>query len=322
LKFLRNPILLWLYAAIFAVSVFLSFSTPVAGGFKDAAMLKMMDVAKISPIQATILEQIADNGSTVKFKARDRFGLERYVQAKKSYDLKINNVVIGDCSYSAGDSTYEFVSIERIDPAIVFPLVQGLGELGRNILFHVPMSFVAFIAFLVGTINSIQLLRKNDLKFDLRARAASAGGLLFTTLATVTGSIWARFSWGRFWNWDEPRETSILVLLLIYIAYFLLRSLLEDSEEKKARIAAVYNIIAFVTVPFLMFILPRITRSLHPGSGSEAPVVNLSGKTHIDPWFSIFLWINVTCFALLFFWMRDLYIRIETVKNKQNPQYD
>jgi heme exporter protein C len=109
---------------------------------------------------------------------------------------------------------------------------------------------------------------------------------------------------------------------LIYIAYFLLRSLLEDSEEKKARIAAVYNIIAFVTVPFLMFILPRITRSLHPGSGSEAPVINLSGKTHIDPWFSIFLWINVTCFALLFFWMRDLYIRIETAKEKRNPQYD
>jgi len=282
----------------------------------------MMDVAKISPVQATILEQGVDQGDKIIFKAKDRFGLERNVQAKKSYGLKQGSVVVGDCSYNAGDSTYELVSVERIDPSIIFPLVQGLGELGRNILFHVPMSFVAFIAFLVGTINSIQVLRKNDLKHDLRARAASAGGLLFTTLATVTGSIWARFSWGSFWNWDEPRETSILVLLLIYIAYFLLRSLLEDSEEKKARIAAVYNIIAFVTVPFLMFILPRITRSLHPGSGSEAPVINLSGKTHIDPWFSIFLWINVTCFALLFFWMRDLYIRIETTKNNRNPQYD
>ena len=321
MKFLRHPVLLWLYAAIFAVSIFLSFSTPVAGGFKDAAILKMMDVSPTSPVQATILSVIGQQGDVTMFSARDRFGLERKLQAKNSYGIKQGSVIVGDCSYSTGDSTYELVSLERVDPALVFPLVQGLGELGRNILFHVPMSFVAFIAFLVGTINSIQLLRKNDLKYDLRARGASAGGLLFTTLATVTGSIWARFSWGSFWNWEEPRETSILVLLLIYIAYFLLRSLLEDSEEKKARLAAVYNIIAFVTVPFLMFILPRITKSLHPGSGAEAPVVNLSGKTHIDPWFSIFLWINVTCFALLFFWMRDLYIRIENVKNDRTPQY-
>ena len=145
------------------------------------------------------------------------------------------------------------------------------------------------------------------MEYDYRARAASAIGLLFTFLATVTGSIWAKFSWGTFWNWD-PRESSILILLLIYIAYFLLRSLLEESEEKKARIGAVYNIIAFVTVPFLMFVLPRITQSLHPGSsGTEAPVINLSGKTHTDPILSYILWTNVLLFTLLFLWMKDLY---------------
>lgn len=322
MKILRNPIFLWLYAAIFAVSIFLSFSTPVAGIFRDAATLKMLQVADVTPVEVTIKSVLSSNATRTTYLATDRFDVERKLIAKNSFALAPSMVVVGDCSYDAGDSSYEMVSIERINPSIVFPLIQGLGELGRNILFHVPMSFVAFIAFLVGTINSIQLLRKNDLKYDLRARAASAGGLLYTTLATVTGSIWARFSWGRFWNWDEPRETSILVLLLIYIAYFLLRSLLEDSEEKKARIAAVYNCIAFVTVPFLMFILPRITRSLHPGSGSEAPVINLSGKSHIDPWFSIFLWVNVTCFAILFFWMRDLYIRTETLEAARVQQYE
>ena len=318
----NNKLFLWIYAIAFAVSIYLSLSTPVAGGFKDAAMLKMLGVANTSPVMASLKSVASSKDNSTLYTAIDRFGAERNLLVKNSFNVQQGTVVVGDCTYIPADSSYELTSIERTNPSIIFPLVQGLGELGRNILFHVPMSFVAFIAFLVGTINSIQLLRKNDLKYDLRARAASAGGLLFTTLATITGSIWARFSWGTFWNWDS-RETSILVLLLIYIAYFLLRQLLEDSEEKKARTAAVYNIIAFVTVPFLMFILPRITRSLHPGGGGmEAPVVNLSGKTHIDPWFSVFLWVNVTCFAILFFWMRDLFIRIETIHNKRTLRYD
>jgi heme exporter protein C len=310
------------YAICFAVSIYLSLSTPVAGGFKDAATLKMLAVANASPVMATLRSVVSTQSNSTTYSALDRFGVERKLIIKNQYNVKPEMVVVGDCTYNAGDSTYELTSLVRTDPSIIFPLVQGLGELGRNILFHVPMSFVAFIAFLVGTINSIQLLRKNDLKYDMRARAASAGGLLFTILATITGSIWARFSWGTFWNWDS-RETSILVLLLIYVAYFLLRQLLEDSEEKKARTAAVYNIVAFVTVPFLMFILPRITRSLHPGgNGMDAPVVNLSGKTHIDPFFSVFLWVNVACFAILFFWMRDLFIRIETIHNKRALRYE
>jgi heme exporter protein C len=203
-------------------------------------------------------------------------------------------------------------------------MIQGLGELGRNMLFHVPMSMVAFIAFLMGTIYSILYLVKKDFDFDRRARAASTGGFLFTALATVTGSIWARFSWGTFWNWD-PRETSIFILLLIYGAYFMLRSLLEESEDKKARIAAVYNIIAFVTVPFLMFILPRITQSLHPGGGggiinADAPIINLSGRTHTDPTLLDMHWISVLLFLLVFLWIKDLYTRILRLQDKKMEQ--
>jgi heme exporter protein C len=184
-------------------------------------------------------------------------------------------------------------------------------------LFHVPMAMVAFIAFLFGTVYSIQYLRKKDPDYDRRARAASAAGFLFTILATVTGSIWARFSWGTFWNWD-PRETSIFILLLIYAAYFLLRTLLEEGEDKKARIAAVYNIIAFISVPFLMFVVPRITQSLHPGGGGvEAPIINLSGKVHTDRTLLNMHWISVTLFFIAFLWMKDLYTRILRVEDRQ-----
>ncbi len=311
-----------IFALCFGTSIFLSFSTPVAGGFRDTAMLMMLGVSKQTPVAVTLGNRISDSSSISTYSSKDRFDAERILHVPNSFALQSGMTVVGECSFTPSDSSYTLMNVQRVNPAMIFPLIQGLGELGRNILFHVPMSFIAFIAFLVGTFYSILFLRKGNLKYDLHARAASSLGLMFTTLATVTGSIWARFSWGKFWDWDEPRETSILVLLLIYIAYFLLRSLLEDTEEKKARLAAVYNIIAFATVPFLMFVLPRITRSLHPGSGSEAPVINLSGKTHIDPSFSLFLWINVACFAILFFIIKDLYIRIETIRQQREPNYD
>ena len=145
-------------------------------------------------------------------------------------------------------------------------------------------------------------------------------GELEQALATITGSIWARFSWGTFWNWD-PRETSIFILLLIYAAYFMLRSLLEESDDKKARIAAVYNIIAFVSVPFLMFVVPRITQSLHPGGGgTEAPIINVSGKVHTDRTLLNMHWISVVLFFLVFLWIKNLATRV--IRLEERSQED
>ena len=307
MKFFRSTTYHLLLGALMAVSIFVCFVTPIGGSFDDVVKLKMSDVAQITPVKATITTTGYDSITKKFYNAKDFLGAERRILADISSGLKIGDVIVADCRYLPTENYYDVVRVERKNPAMTFPLIQGLGELGRNMLFHVPMSFVAFIAFLLATIYSILFLFKRNMEYDFRARASSSIGLLFTILSTVTGSIWARFSWGTFWNWD-PRETSIFILLLIYIAYFLLRSLLEDAEEKKARIVAVYNIIAFVTVPFLMFVLPRITQSLHPGSsGTEAPVINLSGKTHTDPILSYFLWTNVLLFTLLFLWIKDIY---------------
>jgi len=317
MKFFRSTPYHLLIGALFAVSVFICFATPIGGSFDDVVTLKMNNVANITPVKATIMATGYDSVSKKFYQAKDLYGTERRILVDRSQNLNIGDVIVADCNYIASDSYFDVSRIERINPVMTLPLIQGLGELGRNILFHVPMSFVAFIAFLLATIYSIIFLRTKKMDYDYRARAASAIGLLFTILATVTGSIWARFSWGTFWNWD-PRETSIFILLLIYVAYFLLRSLLEEGEEKKARIAAVYNIIAFVTVPFLMFVLPRITQSLHPGSsGTEAPVINLSGKTHTDPILSYILWTNVVLFTLLFLWMTNLFTIVLRKENEE-----
>src|SRR5581483_273526 len=317
MRLFRSNIFLWCLGIVLAVQVYLSFEIPVAGSFGDAAMLSMSGVQDVTPVKATLVS--VDSGFA---RFSDLYGDSgRVYVTDRSYGTykssRPGDVLVMSVAYDRSAKGFDLVEIIRENPAITFPMIQGLGELGRNMLFHVPMSMVAFLAFLLGTIYSVLYLVKKNHDCDRRARASSAGGFLFTALATVTGSIWARFSWGTFWNWD-PRETSIFILLLIYAAYFMLRSLLEESEDKKARIAAVYNIIAFVSVPFLMFVVPRITNSLHPGGGgTEAPLLNLSGKTHTAPSLGIMFEISTLLFFIVFLWMKDLVTRILRIHDKR-----
>lgn len=184
------------------------------------------------------------------------------------------------------------------------PYMPALKDTARVLYFHVPMSWIGVVAFFMAMVYSIKYLRSSDIMNDIKASSAAQMGFIFCILATVTGSVWAKFTWGSFWNWD-PRQTSIFILLLIYGAYFALRSAI-DSPDRRARLSSVYAIIAFVTVPFFVFIMPRIVESLHPD-----PIVNSSGKIHMDgKMLAIFL-TSLFTFTLLFFWMYNLKVRME-----------
>jgi heme exporter protein C len=192
--------------------------------------------------------------------------------------------------------------------AVPIPVIPGLYDKARIIYLHVPMSWIAVLSFLLSMLNSVQYLRKRDVMYDLKAYSTAEVGFIFTILATVTGSLWAKFNWGSYWNWD-PRETSIFILLLIYGAYFSLRSAIENPEQK-AKLSSVYSIIAFVTVPFFVFIMPRIVESLHPAD----TIVNAEGKINMNPvMLSIFLF-SLLSFTLLFFWILNIKIRSEKLK--------
>jgi heme exporter protein C len=192
-----------------------------------------------------------------------------------------------------------------------FPNIPGLENKARIIFFHVPTAWIAVIAFLMSMVNGIRYLRKNDLEFDIRSSSAAGLGLVFCILATVTGAIWAKFNWGAYWNWD-PRQTSIFVLMLIYGAYFALRSAI-DVDEKRASLSAVYSIVAFVTVPFLVFIMPRMMTGLHPGSASDdgaGPVVDFSMDTTM---YIVFL-ASLFGFTILYLWMYELKVRLGRIE--------
>jgi len=185
------------------------------------------------------------------------------------------------------------------------------GETSRILFFHVPQAWVATLCFLLSTIGSALYLAKRRLGSDDLAHSAAELGFLFCILATVTGSIFAKATWGSYWNWD-PRETSIVILLMIYGAYFALRSAVPDPEKKRV-FAAVYSILAFVTVPFLVFVVPRITTSLHPEDTMNPAKPGMDPRT-----LKVFLG-SLFAYTTLFVWMLRLRMRLLYLEHLKDP---
>lgn len=156
------------------------------------------------------------------------------------------------------------------------PPAEGLGYLVRFAFFHIPVAWVSVLAFLISAASAGQYLRTREPRYDWISECSARLGLGFCLLAMVSGAMFAKLTWGAYWNWD-PRQTTIFILLLIYGSYLVLRSAIEE-EERRAVVAAVYALLSFGTVPFLMFIIPRMYFSLHP-----EPLLNSGGKMHMEP---------------------------------------
>jgi heme exporter protein C len=137
--------------------------------------------------------------------------------------------------------------------------VQGIVQ--RIYYFHVPMAWVAYLAFFIVLIGSVMYLWKRDLKWDRLARASVEIGVVFTTLVLVTGALWGKPIWNTWWTWDA-RLTSTLVLWFVYVSYIMLRSYAPDVQ-RGARLGAVLGIVGFVDVPIVHFSV-QWWRTLHP----------------------------------------------------------
>ncbi|WP_234571480.1 cytochrome c biogenesis protein CcsA [Rhodohalobacter sp. 614A] len=148
---------------------------------------------------------------------------------------------------------------------IQIPDIPILQQSARNLFLHVPMWFTMMVAFAMGFYFSIRYLNDEQMKWDRKAETATSVGLLFGICGLFTGSLWARFTWGAWWTFAEPRMNLAALAMLVFVAYFILRSAFNDPE-KKAKISAVYNIFGVTTIPFLLYIIPRQLPSLHPGA--------------------------------------------------------
>lgn len=195
------------------------------------------------------------------------------------------------------------------------PRLAILNETIRALFFHVPMWFGMMILLLVSVIYSIRYLNKPLEKFDHIAAEFASAGVLLGILGILTGMIWANFTWGSPWSGD-PKQNGSAIALLIYFAYFVLRNSLEDKQQK-GRIGAVYNIFAFSALVPLLFILPRMTDSLHPGSGGN-PAFD---AYEYDNQLRLVFYPSIMAWTLLGVWMATLRIRLRVVQELINNKY-
>ncbi len=128
--------------------------------------------------------------------------------------------------------------------------------------FHMPVAIVSFVALAFACYYSVRFLMTKNRRFDTCARIAMEVSLLFVVCTMITGDLWTRFEWGVWWTWD-PRLTTYLILMLIIIAYFILRNAI-DEPERRSVYAAVVSIVAFIDVPICFMVTRVIPSSIHP----------------------------------------------------------
>jgi heme exporter protein C len=193
---------------------------------------------------------------------------------------------------------------------MTFPYRNVLGETIRNLFFHVPLWFGMMLIFLAAVVYSVLYLRNFDVNYDLKAQALTSVGILYGVLGLLTGAIWAKHTWGAYWSWDVKQNMSA-VAMLVYCAYFVLRGSFDDFE-KSARLSAVYNIFAFAALPALLFVIPRLTDSLHPGNGGNPGF----GGQDLDNTMRMVFYPAIIGFTLFGFWLADLVYRYHRLNNK------
>jgi len=190
------------------------------------------------------------------------------------------------------------------------PTLPILHETIRNLYFHVPMWMAVLSVFVISVYFSIKYLNTGKEEYDLAAVECVNTGLMFYFLGLVTGMLWAKFTWGDFWSGD-PKQNSAAIAFLLYCAYLVLRRSI-DEEQKRAKIAAIYNIFAFPIMIVLLFVLPRMTDSLHPGSGGNPAF----GKYDLDNEMKIAFYPAMLGWSLLAVWIATLRYRIRTIEYK------
>lgn len=188
------------------------------------------------------------------------------------------------------------------------PRLAILNETIRNLHFHVPMWFGMQALLLISVVFSIRYLRNPTLTNDIWAVESANTAIIFGMLGIATGMIWANFTWGSPWSGD-PKQNAAAIALLIYFAYLLLRNSFDDPQQK-GRISAIYNIFAFASYIPLIYILPRLTDSLHPGNGGN-PGFN---AYDLDSRLRIVFYPAVLGWILLGVWITSLRVRLKNLE--------
>ncbi|MEN6386114.1 MAG: cytochrome c biogenesis protein [Phycisphaerales bacterium] len=195
----------------------------------------------------------------------------------------------------------------------IVPPVEGLGEKVRIVFFHIPAAWISVMAFVLSALWALRYLNTHQIEYDRKSATAAGLGFFFCLLATISGALFAKITWGAYWNWD-PRQTTIFILLLLYGASFALRTAIHDIDQR-AKISSAYSLLSIVVMPFLVFVIPRYYSSLHP-----SPVINSAAKIAMDP---VMLYTLIAALLVASALFRQLFIYyIERTRRRDLAQKD
>lgn len=190
------------------------------------------------------------------------------------------------------------------------PRLPILHETIRNQYFHVCMWFAMMILFTVSLVFSIRHLSDEKKGHDLVASEATNSGILFGILGLLTGSLWAKYTWGAWWT-SDVKLNGAAITMLTYFAYLVLRNAIPD-EQKRGKVAAVYNIFAYVMMLVFILIYPRMSDSLHPGNGGNPGF----SQYDLDNMMRLVFYPAVIGWTLLGVWIMTIRIRIQKIKSQ------
>jgi heme exporter protein C len=193
---------------------------------------------------------------------------------------------------------------------IKFPYRSILNETIRNTFFHVALWFAMFVLLIIGLINALLYLSTRNMDYDIISASYNRIAIMYGVLGIVTGSIWAKYTWDSFWTTDVKLNMSAIAML-IYLAYLVLRGSTTDID-RRAKISAAYSIFAFAALIPLIFVIPRMTESLHPGNGGNPAL----GGEDLDNTLRLFFYPSIIALIILGLWMSKLLTRYQRIKEK------
>jgi heme exporter protein C len=193
------------------------------------------------------------------------------------------------------------------------PRLDILNETIRNVYYHVPIWFAMLFMMSVSIWYAIRYLISSDNLHEIKSFNAAKVGFFFSIPGIITGCLWAKYTWGTYWTFQDPKLNGVAIGILIYLAYFILRNSITD-ELKRARISAVYNIFAYVMLIVFIMVLPRLTDSLHPGNGGNPAFgkYDLDSNMRMVFYPAIIGWIAFSC------WIFEIKNRIAQLNSKLN----
>ena len=220
--------------------------------------------------------------------------------------------VTGDDTGSTGFDAAWTTRLDDFTAAegLTFPYRALLGETIRNQYFHVSLWFALMLLMLGAAVQAGLFLRNGRVEHDLKSEALTRAGLLFGLLGLATGMLWANYTWGKPWSGDI-KQNMTAIALLIYLAYFVLRASVQ-SEEQSRRVGAAYNLFAFAMLIPLLYVIPRMRESLHPGAGGNPGF----GGEDLDSTMRAVFYPGIIGFTLVGVWLAQLWWRVRGLSQR------